>query len=186
MVPISELTLCYEDIMQIDRKYLPMPVFTFNPGAFFTFGVAARTKGDWSHFMWMTAPGVFASQGLWFQRKTLDDYKKCTIKFVYNPGWTDFQRQLLLTSLLRDLDKSPWETRYDVLALVGHLLGLKWIQSGRFEICSDSADHIKLVDGRYDLKDPDPSDVNAWMKKHKWALENPYGHLVYGRYFGRD
>ena len=186
MVPASELTLNFEGVINIDPKLCPMAVFAFNPSSVFTLGVAARTSGDWSHFMWMIKPGVFASQGLWFQQKTLEDYKKYILKFVYNPSWSELDKKILIESLLRDLAKSPWETRYDVLALLGHLTGLKWIQSGRFEICSDSADHLKLVDGRYDLKDPDPTDVNEWMKKYQLSIANLNGYLVYGRYFGRD
>jgi len=186
MVPISEEVYIYDDIMKIDPKYLPLPTFCFNPCSPFTLGVAKKTEGDWSHFMWMTAPGVFASQSWWFMTKSIDDYRNYTMKFIYNPSWTATQRKAILDSLLLDLAKPKWETRYDVLALLGHLVGLRWLQSKRFEICSDSADHIKHADNRYDLKDPDPSEVNAWMKFHRWSADNPNGYLVLARYFGRD
>lgn len=186
MVPVSEQTFTYDDIKKMDQTYLPMPVFAFNPSSFFTFGVSARTTGDWSHFMWMIEPGVFASQGWYFGRKTIDDYKKYILKFVYNPAWTPAQKKVIMGSLLKKLAKPHWQTRYDVLALLGHLVGLKWIQSGRFEICSDDAARIKMVDQRYDLKDPLPADVNEWMKKWRFGLTNPNGYLVLGRYFGRD
>lgn len=186
ITPISEQTFCYGDIMNIDRKYLPLPVLGFSPRSIFTLGVATRTSGDWSHFMWMIEPGVFASQGWFYRRKTLEDYREYTLKFVYNPAWSEAQKKVLMDSILRELSKSHWETRYDILAIFGQLVGLKWIQHGRLEICSDDANRIGLIDFRYNLKYPSPADVNAWMKLYKWSPDNPNGYLVLGRFFGRD
>jgi hypothetical protein len=167
-------------IRNLPQEYYPLPIVCYDIGAFFTFAVAKRTDGDYSHFMWLIGPDEFATQGWWFQSKPVDAYSSYIIKAWYNPWWTPAQRAAVIKSLRDDLAKSPWETRYDVLALVGHLLGIKWIQSGRFEICSDSIDHIKHAGDQYDLKDQNPSQINAYFKLF------PERWFVLFRYQGGD
>lgn len=168
----TEKTICLPGFSEIPREFYPLPVVCYDVGAFFTFAVAKRTDGDYSHFMWMIGPNEFATQGWWFMSKPVDAYSSYIIKAWYNPWWTPEQRQKVIDSLRIDLAKPKWQTRYDVLALVGHLFGLKWIQSGRFEICSDSADHMIHAGEPYNLKDANPSEVNAWFKlfPEKWFV----------------
>jgi hypothetical protein len=170
------LVLTLDDVKKLQP---PMAVLCFNPGAFFSYAVQGKTHGPYGHFMWLVGENEFASQSWWFQSVPVSKYQHYYMKFVYNPNWTDIQKSMLVESLRKDLAKPKWETRYDVLALVGHLVGLKWIQSKNFEICSDTADHLKNVDNRYDLKAPTPEDVNQFFKSHA-------EYVPYGVYTGGD
>jgi hypothetical protein len=143
----------------------PQLVFGFKPGGLFAFGVASRTKGMWGHFMWLVDKDVLASQSLWFGRHSIDDYSSCLLKFVHNPSWTDMQRINLLVAINKDLDLSPWETRYDVWGVIGELLGIKWMNRKGLYFCSERGAYLKLVDPAYDLVHPDPSQLNIWTKE---------------------
>ena len=186
MDPVQERVLSYNDLLTIPKEYYPLATLCFNPGAFFSFAVAGKTHGNYGHFMWLIGPNEFATQSWWFKSVPIEKYKNYEMKFVYNPGWSEAQKIILIKSLREDLAKSKWETRYDVWALFWYLVELKPLNNKKLEVCSDSADHFKHVDPRYDLKNPDPEDVNKWMKLTKWTPENRFGHLVYGRYHGRD
>jgi hypothetical protein len=173
---MPELNLSLSEVKLIEP---PMAIYCFKPGAFFTFGVQGKTHSLYSHFMWLVGKNEVATQGWVFKSATLDDYSKYYMKFVYKTDWTAEQKRKIIESLRADLAKPKWETRYDVWALFGHLLNMKWIQSKQFEVCSDSGDHFKHGDDRYNLKDPTPEDVNKWTK-------SVGGYEVYGRYCAGD
>lgn len=193
---IEEIPIRSRDqILQIPTWMLPMPVFAFNPLAFMSFAAGVKTRGQYGHFMWLIDPNEFASQSWWFQSVPIvpagdgpGHYDKYILKFVYNPAWTDLQRAIIIAEIRRDLARPWWQTAYDVPQLLGHLVGLKWIQLPGFEVCSDRADYIRLVDSCYDLYRPTPTDVNILMKSLKWSPVFPgkSGFLVYGRTIGLD
>ena len=196
---ILEKAICTrEAILDIPKWMLPMPVFAYDPGAFFSFATAAKTKGQYGHFMWLIERNgqyIFASQSWWFQSVPVipanggpGHYDKYLLKFCYNPAWTPAQRAILTNAIQTDLDKPFYRTLYDIPQIFGHLIGLKWIQIPGFEVCSDRSDYFILVDGRYNLKRPTPTDVNRWMKAFLWVPEYPEipGYTVYGRYNAGD
>lgn len=155
----------------------PMAVLSDNLGSPIAGAIKGHTVGSYNHFMWLESPGYFASQDLTFKRIPVDDYLKGRhrLKFWWNPSWTQAQREAITAGLRKDLSK-PWYRKvYDWPAIIGQALGIKWLQTPGIDICSDKARLLALVDFRYDLKNPDPQDVNAW-------LQNTYGYEVYGRF----
>ena len=63
-------------------------------------------------------------------------------------------------------------------AIIGQLLPeclSRYVQVPGLEICSDYGNLIQKVKGDYDLRHPDPTQVDKWLRKHPPAR-------VYGRY----
>jgi hypothetical protein len=71
----------------------------------------------------------------------------------------------------------PWYKRmYDVPAIIGQAICIPELQIPELDICSDYGDLLKVGEPDYDLKHPDPEDVNRWLVAHPDRCE------VYGRY----
>lgn len=173
---MGERILSLDEIRSIPAQYYPLMVFSDSVRSFFSLGVKIRTKGSYGHFMWLIGPDELASQWFIFRRFKVDHYRNSILKLVHNPQWSPAGKAVLLTAIQKDLAK-PWiKTRYDALAILGQLVGLKWIQTPWLKICSDYASYLGLVDSEYDLKYPSPVDVNQWTKEHNPPYE------VYGRY----
>ena len=126
--------------------------------------------------MWLVGKDQLASQSWYFKRYSLADYSGNYLKFVHNPAWTDIQRLTLLVAINKDLDLSPWQTRYDILGVIGELLGIKWMNRKKLCFCSERGAYLKLVDPMYALVHPDPSELNFFTKSH------PLSYKVSGRY----
>ena len=167
--------LSKSDIMAIPPELLPMPVLADNLRSFFSWGIKAHEHGAYHHFMWMIRPGWVASQGWLFSMAPITDYfDKCRLKLWHCPGWTEAERKKISGSIDADL-ALPWYRRlYDVPALIGQLIWHE-IQTPGLSICSDKAAYLKEVDPAYDLRFPDPAQVNTWLSEHG-------KYQVYGRY----
>lgn len=153
----------------------PQAVFVDRTTGAFALGVKLKTHGVYGHFMWLIGPDELASQWFWFRREHLDHYKNCYMKFVHNPNWTELDRIELLVAIKSDLDLPFYKTLYDVPGIVGELFGLDWFNLPGFDFCSERGKYIALVDKTYNLKHPDPTQLNLWTKKS--------GHFeVSGRY----
>lgn len=142
----------------------PQMMFCDNARGLFSFGVKLRSRGFYGHFCWLVGKDLLASQGWWFQRQTLDHYEGAYLKFVHNPNWTDLDRIKLLAAIKTDLDLPAWKTRYDVLGVIGELLGIKWMNRKGLYFCSERGKYLALVDPLYNLKHPTPSELNLWSK----------------------
>jgi hypothetical protein len=182
---MSEQILTLQSIKEIPDDRLPMLAFVDNPQGLFGFGIKKRTKGLYSHFMWLHRQGIFASQDWYFKAFPVDHYSDYTIKLVWNPSWSEQDRRILHDEIQARLDMPWWKTRYDGLAILGKALGWDWLQVPWMQICSDAACILRLVDPRFHLRHPDPSEVNAWTKLHPWA-PGQRGYEVYGRYHAGD
>ena len=175
-----EKILTRADFINPPCELLPMIALTFDPCQYFSVAAAKKQKGLYAHMMWLTGPRTFASQALTYRLVDVDDYMGCIIKLVCCPSWTPLQRSILQHSIQRRLDLPVWKRLYDFPDLFGHLVGLTWIDLPGFEICSDSADFLKLVYHKYNLKHATPTAFNEWLKLH-----NPPFH-VWGRYNAGD
>lgn len=164
------------DIKAIPADKYPMLCFAFSLSGLFAKGVIAKTKGYYGHFMWLLAPDQFASQWFWFRLFPVDHFSGCNLKLVYNPAWSDADKDKLKRAIQADIDKPWYRTRYDVRAVLGILIGLPGLQNPKWRMCSETAEYLRLVDTEFNLKTPTPSDVNLWTK----ARGDLY--RVYGRY----
>jgi hypothetical protein len=172
---MSEILLSKEDVLNIPKELLPMPVLSDNLRSFMAWGIKAHTRGSYNHFMWLIRPGVFASQNFLYAEQPASDYfEKYRLKFWCHRGWTPEDRVKIIGAI-EDHLKKPWYCRlYDVPAIFGQLV---WhdIQIPGLQICSDSGAYLGRIDERYKLRHPDPQQVNQWLEDH------PDYH-VYGRY----
>jgi hypothetical protein len=175
---VSETTfLTRDDLENVPQEMLPIPVFSDNLRSFFSWGIKVHERGNYNHFMWMVHPGQLASQNTLFQLQSVKDYvDTCRLKLWYCKRWTPEQRYSVIKTIEAELGK-PWYRRlYDVPAIAGQLFWHE-IQTPGFSICSDYGAMLKLVDGKeYDLRYPDPEQVNRWLGKY------PDRYEVYGRY----
>jgi hypothetical protein len=160
----------------IPQEMLPMPVLSDNVRSFFSWGIKTHTHGCYNHFMWMIHPGMLASQNLLYQSQPVSDYtKNCRLKLWYCKTWTEQNRHTVI-KLIEDRLNLPWYKRlYDLPAIFGQLFWRE-IQFPYLRICSDYGEYIRNVDTEYDLRHPDPENVNKWLEKRNDRYE------VYGRY----
>jgi hypothetical protein len=174
--------LSREDVMSIPREKLPMIGLTDNLRAFFSTAIKIHEKGCYNHLIWLIHPEVIASQNTLFEaqspREYLDSFR---IKLWWCPYWTLEERRKIIDTIDADLVK-PWYKRmYDYLAIIGQGIGADWIQTPGVDICSDKGKYLKLVDLYYDLKHPDPEEVNHWLMQQR-TPDNKFKYEVYGRY----
>jgi hypothetical protein len=142
----------------------PQMVFCDNARGLFSLAVKKKTKGFYGHYMILIGKDELASQWFYFQRQKLDHYTGAYLKFVHNPFWTDLERLKMLIAIKEDLDKPWYKTLYDVPGVIGELFGVNWMNLPGFDFCSERGRYLKLVDPRYDLKHPTPTELNLWTK----------------------
>jgi hypothetical protein len=164
--PVTYLTL--DDLAAVPAEKLPMMVISDNLQGLFGLLIKLVTKSFYSHFMWMHKPGLMATQSWWFHEALVTTFKKNSLKVFWCPTWTTEQRAGLIQVIESCLHKSWWETRYDVLGVIGQFLGLDWLQSDKYQYCSEHICKLALVDpdALEWLKTcrPTPEEVNAWLK----------------------
>lgn len=152
----------------------PQMVFSDNAQGIFSLLVKKRTSGYYGHFMWLIGKNQLASQWFYFQRQALDHYAGAHLTFVADPKWSELDRKVMLVAITLDLEKSAWQTRYDVIGVLGELFGLDWMNRKGLKFCSERGDYIKLVDQRYNLKAPDPQELRDWTKKAGFQVTGRY------------
>jgi len=154
-----------------------MMVFCDNLRGFFSLGVKLRTKGFYGHFMWFIGPYSIASQQAYFKHVDLKSHENYAMKLVYNPNWTEEQKQLLLGLITIDLRKPWYKTMYDCVGIVGELLGWSWLNLKKLSFCSERGIYLSAVDPELDVTGViTPSELNAFTKAR------PDRYQVYGRY----
>jgi hypothetical protein len=152
----------------------PQMVFADNAQGLFSLLVKKRTSGYYGHFMWLVGKNQLASQWFYFQRQTLDHYAGAHLTFVADPKWPEIDRLTMLRAITLDLDKPAWQTRYDVIGVLGELFGCEWMNRKGLKFCSERGDYIKLVDPAYTLKAPDPQELRNWCKTHGFCVTGRY------------
>ena len=173
--------LTKEDLFSIPQEFMPMIILSDNLRNIVSAGIKAHTKGCYGHLMILIAPGTLASmQTNGYKRVKLSSFlDDDRLKLWWCPTWTDKDRAKIQDAIKKELDKRWWQgNRYDFISYIGQLTGLKWIQSPfkGVDVCSDKGKYLKLVDGDYNLVNPDPEEVNKWLEDHKPKYQ------VYGRY----
>ena len=168
--------LTQNEILNIPEKELPLLVLSFNYRNIVSTLINMRKQSHYNHFMLYHRPGFFASQGVSFKEEPVQNYMgHHRLKFWYNPGWSNDDKQQMQNQIKKWLTMGTIRTRYDWVAVVGQLIGVKSLQNPYTRICSDYADVLKTVDPNYDLKYPAPNDVNSWVISQ-------VKYQVYGRY----
>lgn len=172
----EKIWLSKEDILNIDSSDFPLLVLSYNYRSFISTGITHKTSGAYNHLMWMHKRGLFASQSWWYKEVPMEKYlTHHRLKFWTNKNWKHRQKEILKIRIYAELCKPKWKTRYDLLAIFGHLVGITGIEVPWTKICSDHANYLKLVDNNYGLVRPTPEDVNRWLKTQP-------GYQVFGRF----
>lgn len=170
----GQILLSREDVMAIPERMLPMVVLSDNLRSFFSMAIKNHEQGCYNHLMWLIRPGVIASQNLTFQAQPVQEYfNGFRMKFWHCPSWTPEQRKAIIDAIETDL-KKPWYKRiYDFVAIIGQGIGIPSLQTPGIDICSDKGKYLNDIN--YDLKHPDPEQVNHWLMTQR-------KYEVYGRY----
>lgn len=163
--------LTLEDLANVPEEKLPMLVISDNLQGLFGLLIKLVTKSFYSHFMWLYRPGVMATQSWWFHDREVTSFKKNSLKVFWCPTWTPEQRQTLIQVIDKCISQGAWDTRYDVLGVIGQFLGWDWLQSEKHQYCSEHISKLALVDPNALewLKHvrPTPEEVNIWLKEQK-------------------
>jgi hypothetical protein len=180
VINVGDVLLTEDDVLNIPVELMPMPVLSDNLSSFFSWGIKlhekwTHNKGNYNHFMWLHKQGTVASQNLFYNEQPISDYLRlCRLKIWYFPDWTPEQREKVHKAIQKHLDRPWYRKLYDVPAIFGQLFWHE-IQTPGLDICSDSGSYLSEVDEDYDLRHPDPEEVNMWLEKQPEAK-------VYGRY----
>ena len=90
MTPRIDDTTYYtlDDLYQVKPEQLPMMVISDNLRGAFGLLIKMVTKSFYSHFMWMYAPGKFATQSWWFHAADAKSFQVNSLKLFWCPTWT--------------------------------------------------------------------------------------------------
>lgn len=173
---------CLEDVKRLSQSDCPMICLSNGYMSAFGFLISMVTKDFWAHSMWLFSPQEFASQWWWFKQFHVDDFCHHSLKFWYNPDWTTDEKDILQKAIGTRLDLGKWKTRYDVWGVVGELLGWKWLNSKKYDFCSETMKFLGEVDPDYKewMKTephPTPGEIDKYLKgnpKYKvWGRIQP-------------
>jgi len=165
-----------DEILNIPEEDLPLLVLSFNYRNVISTLINMRKSSHYNHFMLFHRPGFFASQGVSFKEEPVENYLgHHRLKFWYNPDWTDDDKKQMQNQIKKWLVMGTVRSRYDWMAIIGQLIGVKSLQNPYTRICSDYADVLETVDPKYNLKHPAPNDVNNFLGV------NPR-YQIFGRY----
>ena len=162
--------LTIDDLKKIPQNKLPMVCLTNGYMSLFGFMICTATQAFWSHAMWLISSAEFASQWFWFKSFPIDYYNRHSIKLWYNPDWTLEERTILQAAIWDRLKLPWWKTRYDVIGVIGEVIGVKWLNRKNLDFCSESIRMLSLVDLEYRIwldriKNPTPEQINVWLKQ---------------------
>jgi hypothetical protein len=160
-----------KDVESIKEEDLPLLVLSSDAKSFLAWAIRRRTNSHYSHLMWLHRPGYFASQDLWYREVPIMKYDGVRLKLWRGKNWTATDKLNITARINQELAKPALDTRYDMLAIVGQLFGLVSIQVPWTKICSDWAELLKIADPFYNLKCPDPGDVNQWLNERQDQYE---------------
>lgn len=159
--------LSRRQVLAIPREDLPLVVLSDNLRGLLGWGIKRHTQGSYNHAMWFWWPGQVASQGLFYRNVPLEKYLRGQhrLKFWHNPSWDWFDVRAIRNAIRFRLS-DPWYRRlYDFRGIVGHCVGLRWIQSPWRYYCSeDVARVLSLIEPEFSQRWPSPAEVNRWCK----------------------
>ena len=167
---MSQDLLTLEDIKKLPQDWFPMMVLSNGYTSVFGFLISMTTKDFWNHFMWIISPEEFATQWWWFCKKPLDHFRKHSLKFWYNPNWTDVEKKALLQFIEGQLEKGKWATRYDVVGLLLKAAGIEL--PNKYNFCSERLNILACIDAGVsefmrENPSPSPEEVNTYLKSQE-------------------
>ena len=161
---------CLEDVKRLPQSSCPMICFSNGYTSLFGLLISRATKGFWAHAMWLINPTVFASQWWWFTLIQVDDYCHHSLKFWYNPNWTQDEKDIIQKAIAARLELGKWKTRYDVWGVIGEWTGWGWMNSEKYDFCSETMKFLADIDPDYKKflegnPHPNPAEIDDYFKK---------------------
>lgn len=162
--------------MHIKEKDLPLIVFLDNRRSFFSWGVKAHSKGNYSHVMIMHRKGFFATQGmLGYKEVSVEKYMKPAImlKFWQSTTISDKERKEFSEAVKKELKNLPWYRRiYDFVGIFGQMIRIQSINIPWLDYCTERV--IPYIHDFFKINTPlhpTPSEVNEIFKKYIVAMK---------------
>ena len=160
-----------DDVKLMSASECPLICLSNGYSSLFGFLICQVTKDFWAHSMWLVDPLTFATQSWWFIVSPVDSYNRHSLKFWWNPDWTTEEKDKLQKAINDRIQLGKWKTRYDVWGVVGELLGWKWLNSKRYDFCSETMKFLADIDPDYaefiqGEPHPTPSQIDKWLKVH--------------------
>jgi hypothetical protein len=151
-------------ILEITMTHCPVIVLTDNLRGWISNRIRRHTKGRYSHVLWAHKPGRGAEQAWRFQEIKISEYLQGghRVKLWWNPDWTVQDRVLIRNEID---DRLTRRGKYDYLGILGFALGVRWLNYGWREYCSEAAGAIlRSVEPEFRQVHPSPADINRWCK----------------------
>jgi hypothetical protein len=168
---VSDIYLTLEDIKELPDSAFPIMCLANGYTSLFGYLISVVKKGQfYTHFQWLISRDDFASQWWYFRTFPVENYfGKYSMKFWHNPDWTPQDKQRMQEEIKKELVKPKWDTRYDVIGIVGEALNLSWLNSKRQSFCSEKITFLAKVDEgcrEWMLLNPHPTpeEINIWLK----------------------
>ena len=168
------------DPNKIEQRDLPLIFLSSDGLNLISYLIKLRTKSNYNHAMIMVKPGFLVSQDWTLNEVPIEKYLKKKIKMkIWKPcGLKPKEVAHIYNGVKQDLDKNKFKNRYDVLGVLGQLIGIKKFNNKFTYYCSE-----RVIKYFRDLKDfmnlpehPTPEDLNKVFKKKKnWKV---YGYCI--------
>jgi len=153
------------------------PLIVLSDNTFSFFGWAIRhaerrrehKSGYWQHAMVLYSIGNLASQEWLLRRRGVNEFLSGDhrLKAWYNPNWTERRMRAAIAVTEASLRLSWWKRRYDWLGVIGHAIGLPWLNLPHLRYCSEFTGEIfRLLEPDFGLAHPTPSQIDDWCKSH--------------------
>lgn len=159
--------LTLKDLQDIPANKLPMPVVSESAFSLFGCLIVGHQRDFYSHSMWLYRPGWFATQGFTFSLKQLEPIAaKCRLK-LFDCEFNQMQKSEIEYRIHEQLNDSWFLRRYDIVGVLGQLLGLRNLNIPYLNYCSERVGNdLASVFPGFQIKKPTPSDINRWCSKH--------------------
>ena len=154
--------------LAIERKDLPLIVFSDDLRGFFAWGIRVHSEGNYSHSMIMINEQKVISQGGTYSEVLINKYmnNRYRIKFWKIKNLSNEEYIDITNAVKKDLSANWWQKSYDWLGILGQLFKLRGINNPMQYYCSERiARYLRLTS----IKDkiplhPSPSQLNNLFK----------------------
>lgn len=166
------------DVLNIPTRDLPLFVLSSNKVSPFSQGIQLWTSSIWNHAMWMVRPQRLITQGLTLREVPIQHFLrgKHSLKFWYNPDWTQEDKILIRRKLREQLNRPLYNRVYDWFGIVGQGIRNPVLQFNNRMYCSEMASEVFSAVEPYMDKHPSPAELDHWCQAARRMK-------VYGEYY---
>ena len=157
------------DPLDLTQEDMPVFVFSDDRRSFIGWAIKAHSKGNYNHIMIMVNPCRVVTQGGTYKEIPIKRYMK---PFIHLKFWkchniTPAEAYQIFNKVGKDLKLPWWRKLYDFIGIVGHLVGVRWVNIPWLSYCSERVlSYVRVI-----LKDVEsrqsPAELNELFKKEK-------------------